>query len=354
MRKIQLKKELRLSILTLCTLALGLLVVLMYINFKNPGFVDKKVSLYNYSSLGKVDYQVSLKPNSLYNQKVLGEDQVYLTNLVDTIDSIFSYEFSGESAAEIKGNYEIVAVIEGSSGEGDKLTTLWQKQIPLIPKTDFQANDKKLAITKKIPLDINAYNAIVKKIADETKVNAQTKVTAIMNVNFNAQTDQGVIDKKSISSLAIPLTGNYFKITKTPGENKPEALEKVEQISKPFDKRLTMLYGAAIVIALAILLYTLFGTKGLVVDQKLKEIKKIFKKHGTRLVALNSEIAAASELQNEVLSMEDLVRISDELGKPIIYKHSDDDREKSKFWVIDEDRFYVFRVEETDSRGLFC
>ena len=352
MKKRQLPRDIRLSSLVLCIAVIGVLITLSYSKYKNPSFDEEKVSLYSYESHGKVNYEVFLKPNSLYDKKSLGEDQVYLSNMVDSIDTNYSYGFTGEREAELKGSYEILAVIEGYNVEGDKLTTIWKKEIPLLAKTSFEAKDNKFSLTKKISLKLKDFNDITQKISDESKVNTQTKVTTFMNVVLSATTDKGVIEKRSTSSIEIPLSGSFFKIIKKQNESKPEALQEVKKVQRPIDLKLLTLLGTGIAISVVALLILLFGTQSVEVDAFAKKLKKIFKKHGSRLVALDCEIVAAHELQSKVLSMEDLVRMSDEIGKPIIYKHSDKFKENSKFWVIDKDRFYVFQLELAESRDV--
>lgn len=345
MKKWQLRKNIKVGCIIFCMAIIGSLAALSYSNYKNPNVDEKKVPLYSYESEGKVNYEVSLKPNTLYDTQSLGENLVYLSNLVDYVDATYMYGFTGEREAEIQGNYEIHAVIEGYNGDGDKLTTVWKKEIPLLAKTNFQANDNKILITKNISLKLQDFNDIANKISNEIKFSTQTKVTTYMNVELSAKTDKGIIEKKSTSSLEVPLAGSYFKIIKNESEKKPEALEEVKQVQKSLDIKLLALLGTGIVLAVITLLILLFGTQSVEMDKFTKKLKKIFKKYGTRLVALNSEITAPSELQSRVHSMEDLVRISDELGKPIIYKHSYNYKGDAKFWVIDEDRFYVFELE---------
>lgn len=106
-------------------------------------------------------------------------------------------------------------------------------------------------------------------------------------------------------------------------------------------------YGIGIAILLLALLGLIFGTQKAEVDPIVKELKKIFKNHGTRLVALDSDTIAPDEHLSKVHSIDDLVRISDELGKPIVYKHSNDYKENTRFWVFDENRYYVFDLKES-------
>jgi hypothetical protein len=131
-----------------------------------------------------------------------------------------------------------------------------------------------------------------------------------------------------------------------------QAIERVQQVRRPVDEKLLIIICAGIgILIVTLLIFLLFGTKSAEVDIFVKKLKKIFKKHGTRLVALNSEIIGGEVFQNKVRRMEDLVRVSDELGKPIVYKHSENYKENSKFWVIDENRYYLFELEVEESRG---
>lgn len=347
MRRIRVRKNIRLGIIILCSIVIGSLILLTFNAYSNPGLDEKKVTLYSYESNGKINYEVFLKPNSLYEKKSLGEDQVYLSNLIDYLDTIYSYEFTGESVADIKGNYEITAVVEGYTGEADKITTIWKKEFPLVTKTDFQAKDKKFIITKKIPIKLDDFSNFAQKVMIESKLmNTQTKLTTYMNVEISAQTDKGLINKKSTSSIEVPLGVSYFKVFKKQGENKPEAIEEVKQVQRPINSKLLTLYGIGLGISVVALLFVIFVTKRTETNPFIRELKRVFKKHGTRLVALNTEIATATDSLSSVRSMEDLVRISDELGRPIIYKHNQDYKEISKFWVIDGNRYYIFELTE--------
>ncbi|MGI1659197.1 MAG: DUF5305 family protein [Desulfitobacterium sp.] len=352
MKKIQIQKNLRLAIGLICIVLVVILGALCFYEYKYPGVEETKVPLYSYTAKEEINYEVILKPNSLYDTKSLGVGQIYLTNFTNYVATVFTYEFVGEREAEINGNYEIVAIVEGYTGEGETFISLWKKEFPLVPKTSFEAKDKSFSLARNIPLKIGDYNAFAEKISEESKVNAQAKVTAIMNVELTAKTDKGIIEKKASPSLEAPLNTGYFKITKVQSESKPEAIEGIESVQVPLNQNLLIGYGIGIGLLLIALLVLLFGTKKAESDPYAKEIKKIFKKHGTRLVALESEVTATSGQQNRVRSIEDLVRISDELGKPIIYKYSDNPKESSRFWVIDDQRYYVYDVKEVIESGL--
>ena len=351
MKKIQVRKDLKVVSLLVCTIAVIGLATLSYFEYKNPGIEEKKISLYSYEYHGDVSYQVAVQSNSLYDTKTLDEDEVYFANLVDSIDTTFNYEFKGERIAEISGTYELIAVVEGYIGEGDERATLWKKQIPLLTKTKFEANDAKFSITQKMPIKLSDYNAFVENVNKESKVNTQARLTTYMNVDLTAKTDKGSIKEKESISLVVPLNASYFRITKNSLENKSKAIEEVITVQRPVRKDPIIGYGVGAGILILVLFLIIFGTQKTEIDPYIKALKKIFKKHGTRLVALETEVEAASEYQIKVCSIEDLVRISDELGKPMIYKQSNIYQNISKFGVIDGDRYFVFDLKETIEYG---
>ncbi len=77
----------------------------------------------------------------------------------------------------------------------------------------------------------------------------------------------------------------------------------------------------------------------------LKTLNKIFKKHGNRLVALKINIEPAEQYIN-VRDIEDLVRIADEINKPIMYKYSSTPQEITRFYIIEENTLYLFDLKE--------
>ena len=77
-----------------------------------------------------------------------------------------------------------------------------------------------------------------------------------------------------------------------------------------------------------------------------KQLSKIFKSHGTRLVAINNEIGTTFGMYYKVKSIEDLVRIADELGRPILYRYSTDPKEITKFYIHDDKSMFSFNLKD--------
>lgn len=104
-------------------------------------------------------------------------------------------------------------------------------------------------------------------------------------------------------------------------------------------------YGLIIGISALVIIFLVFFTQAAPKKDPLEiELNKIFKKHGDRLVALSSNVDISNAMQ--VRSIDDLVRLADEVNRPILYKYSEDYRDINKFFVTNDDEVYVFYLEE--------
>jgi hypothetical protein len=221
--KLVLDKKLRLIGLSGITLSIALVSFLLFNSIKSPGFKEEKVSLYNYKSNESVDYNVSLNPNALYSDgSTLGEGSVIFSEFIDNLKTNFTYQFEGERAADIKGDYEIIALVEGIIGNDKEQKIIWQKTFPILQKETFEANDKVVSINKEVVVNVEEYKSFAQSIIDSTRVDSQTRLSVIMNMNLKASTDKGVIDKKASPSITIPLNSNYFEVAKNQTQGKTE------------------------------------------------------------------------------------------------------------------------------------
>lgn len=309
---------------------------------------EEQMTLYSYNNKSDIHYQVQLKPNILYDKATLDEDKVYITEFVDSIQATFEYQFKGEGKADIVGDYEIVAQMEGYAGnekEGNT-KTIWKKDFILVPKKSFQQNDHIFSIKEDVSLELDDYNNFAAQVLEVSKVGIPVKLSVGMNINFQANTNKGVADVKISPSLNMPINTNYFEIRKNVQDD-TGGIQVSKQIQQPVNKIAVTIYIFLDILALSGLLFIIFGTQISTKDPLIRSLKRIFKKHGDRLVALTNEVAGMDEIYNEVKNIEDLVRIADEIGKPIMYQYSENYSDMTKFYVFDDKQVYLFDISKT-------
>lgn len=341
--KLEINKKIKIVSIAFFSLIFIITLIFTYREYKVPRYAEEKVSLYTYNNKANIGYSVVLKPNILYEEKSLSEGKIYITEFIDHIKTSLNYVFIGKEQADIKGNYQVIAQMEGYTGQDETYKTIWKKDFIISPKKDFSKKDKTISIKEENILTLTEYNEFAKKVIESSQISTSIKLTVLMNVNMTAKTDKGLIQENMSPSMTIPLNTSYFEITGKLSEEKPGNIEKTKQVKLPVNENKVIVYVIILGVSLILLIFLLFFIKTKpIIDPIEKRIKKIFKKYGDRLVALNNDIAVTCENYSEVKSMEDLVRIADEIERPIMYKYSLDYKEISKFYINDDTQMYMF------------
>jgi len=347
MKKLKLNKGLKIGVISILIILIAILSFLLYREVKYPGFQEQKNTLYSYNNKGTINYTVFLKPNILYDTDSLDEGQLYLTEFIDYIKTTLNYEFSGERETDIEGDYGVAAKVQGFTRDGEEVKNIWEKNYILVPQKSFSIKDKTISIKEEIEIKLDEYNTFAKEIIEVSKINCQTNLSIIMNVNFKGNTDKGPIEEVISPAMVIQLNTSMFQISGNTNIEKPGTIEETTQVQLPVNKSQVIFYGVIIgILSVTLILLIFFTVSTAVTDPLEKKLKRIFKKHGDRLVALNSEMAATSEKCSEVYSMEDLVRIADEIGKPIMYRYSPNYKDISKLYVSDETQVYSLDIHK--------
>lgn len=338
-------KRLKIALVAIVLIIAIISASLLFMTAKNPGIKANKITLLNYSNKASAKYNVLLKPNPLYDSASLGEDMLYMTSFVDKVKTNFQYEFIADKPTDIEGEYEVLAVVEGYTIEKEKVKTIWKKKFILLPKTIFKLRDTKALIAKEIIFSLDEYNLFVNQISEAAKINIPAKMSMVMNISMKATYGSQVIEKKFAPAIKVPLNTNYFDIVKSGIEEKTEVMEETKLITLPVNQKLVITYSVILGISVLALLYLIIFVKGDAhVDVLKKQLNKIFKVHGNRFVAINSEIGTSFDMNYQVKSIDDLVRIADELGKPILYKYSSNSKEITKFYIHDDKAMYSYNL----------
>ena len=345
--KLQISKKLKTSVISLLIILISTSSFILFRQVRIPKLEEQTNPVYAYNNKSSVNYEVFLKPNNLYEGNSVDEGQVYITEFVDYIKTNFNYEFSGERDADLKGKYDIVATVEGFTGEGEKFKSIWEKDYIIVKEKKFDIKGTTGTIKEEIVLNIKPYNNFVEEMKEIAKINSQAMVTVAMNINLEGRTDKGNLEEIIRPSLIIPLNTPMFEIGGDLNIDEPGAIEETIQVEIPVNSKFVILNAIIISILSLILILMIFFVK-IAPNKNPHErlLKVIFKKHGDRLVALNSDLIINDARTSNVKSIDDLVRIADEIGKPILYKYSDNYEEINKFYVSNEEQVYLLNISE--------
>lgn len=275
-------------------------------------------------------YQVCLKTATC-----LPENTSYNSSNINIIKLTFKYDAKYAKRIKINNNYRVLGTITVASKETQKV--LYQKNVDLVEKTPLSFKKDNYSVTEIVTVDYAKYKELLK---DYTNADKQIEVVFYLEENNQS---------RSVSSLVIPLSKDIFELNKhtTINENR-KAKEKVNVWDT-----YSLIYAIASSFLTIVSLSLIYRTTRLVLkvtnnkSDYEEEVERLLKEYDSIIVV--AQDGYESILEREVIKVdefEELVKVRDEIGKPIIF--SKVNNVKSEFIVEDDKVLYKYVIKEAD------
>jgi hypothetical protein len=309
-----------------------------------------------YAGKGRFDYEVYLKENNLYETDVLrseappvvepppeppaspqtlGPGLVYFPNIIDNIEASFSYRFLCDRPISAQSQeVEITATIE-SPGQ-------WSKSLVLMPKTSGEGS-----FTIPLALDIQYFKMVIDAIGEETGVRGNShKIVLKADVHTVAQTDVGTISEVFTQTLGATLEANTLTFDKELSRSQSGTIGGATTSEPGREGRSRTPWIISLVVALLALGYfgwsqTRLGLATLSAGEA--NVARARKKYRQMMVDVEGlPEVKPSETVIPLNSLDDLVRIADDLVKPILHQAEEG---RHSYCVIDSGVRYLYTIE---------
>lgn len=344
MKKIKIDIRLKLGVTGLFIVGIILLSLQAIKESRNIGVEQQEKIKYEYTMGTEINYAVNLLPNILYDTEKIYEDETYISEFIKSINVNFKLNFRGSEPTIIDGNYNVIAQIAGYTTQQEAKKDIWTKDFELVPTTSIKGEEQ-CELQKLVVIDYHKYNDLAQAIIEASKVNVPVELRIIMKGEVHGDTEYEPITKNIATTLVMPLGNPYFNMQKLGAEQVTDTIKDVVEVPiPPNSKMITQcIIGIVLFIVLIILLWVLTIPLD-ATDIRKKEIDKILKNHSSRLVAVDTVIEDNAQETYEVKNIDDLVKIADELEKPIIYQYNRNVLKISFFYVMDKEHRYVYRI----------
>lgn len=338
-KKIKLQKDLRLSVVII----LGILIIVSaysaYAAYQQPTTTEETQTAVGYTHTGMYNYNVYLTNNSLFDTNVLSPGQgTYFKKLVDHINASYTYTFRTSISSTIDGKYELTAEVQ---------TSTWTKAFVLISKTSFNSSTSKAQFTINFPINTTIFEDYVTQINNETGVSASDAVLVITcKVLLSADTKYGDINEVFSPPIQVSLGGNIINIDGSLTNTQTGTLETTAEIDHP--EVMTQRNNWTIASILFVIIFIAFARVTIFTEPESEtaiQLKKIKKKYGEWIVETDKLTPPKDAKIISVNSLDDLVKLSEELGKPVIHSTPTLDEEHT-FYVFDEAMIYQHVLPE--------
>lgn len=332
----------------LILVVIGLLSILCLVQafLINPKKAEKRQTVIDmeYTNHLEVLYKVNLLPNKVYTESSLEEGFLYTKKLLDTIVIEFNDSAECSLPCVVTAQYQIKAIVTGSKNEGESTLVYWKKEYPLIQKTELTKEEGALSFQETLSLKLDQYEAFARLAQEETGMQVSSQLKVLLEGTIKIQSEYG---KKTIpltAGITVPLQESSFKITKSEPSQVVDYFTH-EIVLPQTEKTKRIIFYLAFFLLLVISFFIcLFRTRDFTEGElKIEKINKIIKIYGTRLIGLRKGFYEDATERLEVHEFEDLLKIADEVQKPIFYNVEQGKQDCNfYFGLADQDTLYVF------------
>jgi hypothetical protein len=322
-------------ILILCVSALSELLI--------PRYEEEEKIQYAYTSNAGIDYKVHLRPNIMYNERYLEKGRYYVFKYIDYINLNIKYDFSSTAVADLTTEYSVIAYLQGI--HGDENEVLWSKEYTLIPGKTIKRNDSNVSIQFNENIFLNEYDQVKESIFLDSQINFPVVLNIVFSVHTSAVSKAGTLEDSLSPNLIIPIGSSVFKMEGTPEHKGEDKIVENIKIRIPINRmRVYTMFGVSLLVLILVIL-TAFIEKADSPDLFEKTIAGIFREYSERLAGMSHSISYQFSDVISVNSIEDMIKIADEIGQPVFYYKVDSRMErKIEFFVFDSGRIYYMAI----------
>jgi hypothetical protein len=284
--------------------------------FQQPTTKEETITTCNYNQRGIFDYTVYLKGNTFYDDtRILkpGEGIIF-KKITDYINGSFNYQFTCNKTGTINVSYKVDAELK---------TNIWNKEYNLIPIESFEVFGYSSKFSINFPIDYSYYEVIIDKISEEIGVYAGDQNLIIKCIVLTEVRLKNATIYESFSpSISVKLGDNIIEITGELSQSNSDALFGTREVFQPelVEYRQNSLITSIVFLFILIAFFGLTKSKVKTISKAEKIMLRLRKKYGEWLVEVDNPPSIDS-IQNVIplKSTDDIIKISEELGKPILY-----------------------------------
>lgn len=305
-----------------------------------------KNEIYTYTNYYQSNYEMKVKKNRFIEEETLPMGQTYVTDLLDSMNLNIFYKYDSSKDTNVKYKYDITATIGASYTDNGKEYKVWNKKYTLLEQKQAESQGN-IQIKELVNVDLPKYNKEVNDfkqtmgMALDAYLNVQLNVTTIANI------DGKDVENTYSSNFKLTLGDKITIIDAKENDTKIGHVEE-ENAVKTSKNIWKIIINLVIVSTSAFsVYYVLTKTKALhsIKNEYKVELNRILKSCQDKIIMVTKKIEAENTNLIDVKDFGELIKLSEELYKPILYWNTDDEKE-AWFCVISNTVTYRFILKK--------
>ncbi len=312
-------------------------------------FSQNGIPIYSYTIERNDNYEVLLKPNSLYESEILPSGGYYASKSINDYIINFNYRFKGNNKVDIDYNYNVTANLIGTVIDNDNQEKqIWNRNFILLEnKNNNQSNKDEFLVDEEINVDYEYYNELARTYEKTYGITINSVLKLRLNINYNINyLKLGIDNKEKVEDyieLDIPITNTVTEVTENYEKNTTKDIFMQNNNIKIIYIICCILGGLFIITAVIITIIKIRKNKEDHKNLYESNIKRIMRYYRDLIVTITNEPNIEKLNIMNVDLLEDLIDLAEQNNSNIIHYEVDKDK-KSKLYVILDNYVYIYTV----------
>ena len=302
--------------------------------------------VYSYTNQFSYDYDIHLLNNKFMDQEdLIPNSNFYVTDLIDTIDLDFIYGYQDSPSLEVNTSYRILGKLQGVYTGDQEEQKIWQKEYILKEEQNLSNSTNDLQINEHLNLNLDDLNKLVHDFENELNIAIDAKYIVTLEI-VNKVMVEGTEETIRYSPQVSIDLGK--KTTSIQGDNTEETEYITREYTHSSEIHPLVVIVDIFMLVLAIILIRRVlksETKVNIRNEYRQELNKILKLCADKIVQVSKEPDFDGNHIVEVKDFGEIIKVSEELFKPILY-WDNKEKEESCFMVISNQIQYRYILKK--------
>ena len=341
--------------ISILAVALALAVAFCAISFQVYRSLNQTYYI-RYTEHGDVDYTVSLKENSFYDEESLDGGRAYISSLIDGITADFTYQLAMQTQnVSFDYSYRIdsqLLVVDDNSEQ-----VLFDPVYQLLPeKASTVASGETLSITEQVGIDFQQYNSLAGEFIEVYQLKDATctlAVTLYVDVISSCQSFTENENNSYFITLNIPLAQNTLSMeTASSTGEESKVIACSNGIGSYLFKIVSIVMAVLSLLLAAGLVLFIYHSRNDDINYTIRK-NRILSSYRSYIQQIQNEFDTSGYQLLEVKTFPELLGIRDTLQSPVLMYENDDQTRCLFFIPTNTKLLYVYEIKVDNYDKLY-
>ena len=328
--------------------AIALLAIIALSSFLIYNRIDQ-TQYVEYTERSTAGYKVQYKENNFFDSEWIGQDQSYISSLINSITADFSYDmYVGSDSMSLEYEYWIDAkLVVANKNSNAPYYTVEDRLLPA--KHVSSKASSSVNIEETVAVDYVKYDEIARSFIDVYDLEDETSsLTVTLNIKTNCSNKNFTNDCQNIYSTAlnIPLAVDSFSIYSTSSSDADEI--KAFEYQGVANRMIFLVIGIVTISLAGLLVIALLVFLHLTRNEDITyaaRIRNIFNSYGSFIQRIDGEFDSEGYQIVMIKTFPEMLGIRDTLQSPILALENGDETMTRFFIPTNTKILYVYELK---------